>query len=966
VGAGEAARIGRRDLSSGAGRRIFRWPGLTPRAILDSMDARPFVGRKRELAELGRALDAAREGRGGAVLVAGEAGIGKTRLASEAAAVAAEAGFEVLVGRSIDLVGSELPYQPFVDALGPLGEPAGSQLRVFREALALIDGRAAAAPVLLVLEDLHWADVSSLDLAVFLAHNLDARAVLVLGTYRADEPASADRVAHLADGVRRSGSALVLELGPLADDEIAALVADHGGAAEIVARSDGNPFFAEELLAAGTDLPPRLRDVLLRRARRLDAATQDLLRLVAAAGRDVSYALVAAAAQLPEPEVRRSLREAVDHGVLVADQTTGSFRFRHALLAEAVYATVLPGEREELHARLAEELARSGKASPAELAPHWAAAGRAAEALIASVEAARQAETVFAAPEARAHLERALALWDAVPDAAERAGLDLAELCARAAALASNAGDAPRALELVRRAIALVGPNDPRRAALLHVDMGEYLHETGWNDAAYAAFERSAELVAAEGASPERAYALGTFAARLMLEHRHAESLPVAEQALRLARDIGADEAEVRALTVLGGDLAYLGRADEGLAAFGEARERAEEVGDFFGLQRTYANLTDALTMLGRPRESVRVAEAGLAVCRRYSLDETIVFANYLEALIAIGDWDRAEELSAAGMRRITANFPYMLRILRADVETGRGELAAARRHLDEARETLRDARGLAVHAWYVAELALWERRWTEADAAVEDGLARVRSRGTAQIRLPLQAKGLRALAELAAIARARRDPAAAREHLDRAAALLEAARADARDAIPVTPNATAWHALAEVEHERARDVPRPDLWADAATAFEAVERPPLAAYCRLRQGEALVAAGASRAEAAEPLRDAYEVASRICFRPLLHDLELLAERARLDLSPPQDEPAGEGLAEALGLTRREAEVLALVARGLTNREIAARLVISTKTASVHVSHILRKLDAPNRLEAAAIAHRLAAPGSAR
>jgi DNA-binding CsgD family transcriptional regulator len=930
------------------------------------MDARPFVGRERELAELGRALDAAREGRGGAVLLAGEAGIGKTRLASEAAATAAGAGFEVLVGRSIDLVGTELPYQPFVDALGPLGEPARSQLRVFREALALIDGRAAAAPVLLVLEDLHWADVSSLDLTVFLAHNVDDRPVLLLGTTRADEPASAERVHRLADGVRRSGSALVLELGPLPDDEIAALVGERGGAAEIVARAEGNPFFAEELLAAGADLPARLRDVLLQRVRRLDAPTQGLLRLVAAAGRDVAYPLVAAAAQLPEPEVRASLREAVEHGVLVADQTTGSFRFRHALLAEAVYATVLPGEREELHGRLADELARSGAASAAELAPHWAAAGRPAEALAASVEAARQAEAVFAAPEERAHLERALALWDAVPDAAGRAGVDLAGLCARTAVLASNAGAAPRAVERVQRAIELVGPDDPRRAARLHVALGEYLHETGASDAAYAALERAAEIVEDKEASPERAYAVSSLAARLMLERRYAESLPVAQQALQLAREIGAGEADVRALTVLGGDLAYLGRTEEGLAFFEEARQRAEEVGDLLGLQRVYTNLTDALTMLGRPRESVRVAEAGLVLCRRYSLDETTVFANHLEALLAIGDWDRADELSAAGMRRITANFPYMLRILRADVETGRGELDAARRHLDEARETLRDPRGLAVYAGYVAELALWERRWTEAEAAVEDGLARVRSRETAQIRLPLQAKGLRALAELAALARARRDPGAAREHLGRAAALLEAAREDAADATHVTPNAAAWHALAEAEHERARDLPAPELWADAATAFETVERPPLAAYCRLRHGEALVAAGASRAEAAEPLRDAYAVASRIGFRPLLHDLELLAERARLDLSPPEEEPADEGLAQALGLTDREAEVLALVARGLTNREIAATLVISPKTASVHVSHILRKLDAANRLEAAAIAHRLAAPGSAR
>ena len=186
-----------------------------------------FVGRVRELGELEHTLGAALAGNGTTVLVAGEAGIGKTRLAAELARRARDAGFEGLLGRSIDLVGTELPYQPFVEALRPLGEhrqvdlrSAGSQLRVFEETLALLTERAASVPVLLVLEDLHWADTSTLDLVVFLAHNLDGRRVLLLATYRADEPASAERMLRLVDGVRRSGSALLLELGPLGHDEL--------------------------------------------------------------------------------------------------------------------------------------------------------------------------------------------------------------------------------------------------------------------------------------------------------------------------------------------------------------------------------------------------------------------------------------------------------------------------------------------------------------------------------------------------------------------------------------------------------------------------------------------------------------------------------------------------------------------------------------------------------------------------
>jgi DNA-binding CsgD family transcriptional regulator/tetratricopeptide (TPR) repeat protein len=937
-----------------------------------------FVGRVRELAELQRALHAAHAGSGMTVLLAGEAGIGKTRLAAELGRRARDAGFEVLLGRSIDLVGTELPYQPFVEALRSLRDgrarpgSAGSQLRLFEETLELLAGLADSAPVLLVLEDLHWADISTLDLVVFLTHNLDERRVLLVTTYRADEPSSAERMRSLADRVRRSGSSLLVELGPLAHDELTELLAAHADAPPpaaltktIIARSEGNPFFAEELLAAAGDeavgLPRGLRELLLQRVARLDRTTRGVLRLAAAAGRDVGYSLLRAAAALPERDVRESLRRAVEHGVLVAEQATGSFRFRHALLAEAIYATLLPGEREELHVRLAEELARSAAASPAELAPHWEAAGRSKEALAASVEAARQAEAVFGLAEAHAHLERALALWHAVPDPAAVAGLDLAEVCTRAAELASQTGAAPRALELGLRAIELVGANDPHRAALLHVRLAEYLYENGDNDAGLAAVERAVELVPAEPPSPERAYCLGSLAGGLMMAWRYTESLPISEQALALARSVGAREAEVRALTVLGVDLAQLGRAEEGLAHLRQALRVAEEVGDVIGLERVYINFTSALTMLAQPRESARLGQSGLEVMRRYGIDSSLLVCNQTEALLAIGDWDEAERLSAAAVRGNTSSFLDALLMIRALVETGRGELDAARAHLDAAGATLHEYRALGLYDGYLADLAVWEHRWTDADAAVHAGLARARQREATQIRVQLCAKGLRAQAELAALARARRDNDALQGWLDRARTLIGIARDDATEAAAITPTAAGWLALAEAEFERCNGQARPTAWSEAAATWERLECPPLTAYCRWREAEALVASGARRAEASVPLRKAYAVAARIGAKPLLGELELLAERARLDLTSPDRVSADRrgGLEQLLGLTPREAEVLTLVARGYTNREIAAALVVSVKTASVHVSHILRKLDAPNRLEAAAIAHRL-------
>jgi predicted ATPase len=313
-----------------------------------------FVGRTAELEQLGRALDAAAAGRGATVLVAGEVGIGKTRLVAELDRRARGAGFEVLLGRCIDLVDTQLPYQPFVEALRALdgfspvaAGNAGSPLQVFEETLALLRDRAAAAPVLLVLEDLHWADTATLDLVVYLAHALADLPVVLLVTFRADEPASAGRMGRLVDGVRRSGSALSLVLGPFPPGELTALLsARHRGpvpaplASTITARSEGNPLFAEELLAAADSssgvLPQRLSDVLLRRVARMDRRTVGLLRIAAAAGRDVGEPLLREVSGLPQWGVRESLRVAVGHGVLVVEQATGRFRFRHALLAEAV------------------------------------------------------------------------------------------------------------------------------------------------------------------------------------------------------------------------------------------------------------------------------------------------------------------------------------------------------------------------------------------------------------------------------------------------------------------------------------------------------------------------------------------------------------------------------------------------------------------------------------------------------
>ena len=282
-----------------------------------------------------------------------------------------------------------------------------------------------------------------------------------------------------------------------------------------------------------------------------------------------------------------------------------------------------------------------------------------------------------------------------MPDAARLAGLDLAELSAWAAEQAVLTGAAPRAVELGRQAVALAGDGDPVRAGLLHAALGRYLLFAGRRDAAVAAFERGVELVPPEPPSPERAQVLAALGHALMLTWRHDESRAVCEQALALARAVGPRAAEVRALGVLGVDLAYLGHGDDGLATLRQTLRLAEETRAPEDLDRAYAWLTDVLTMLGRQRESAGLAAEGIGVIQPYGIEHGPLLANHVEALVATGEWDEAERVSAEALRAATANWPHQVLIMRAELEAGRGDFDAARAHLEAALATVReDERG--------------------------------------------------------------------------------------------------------------------------------------------------------------------------------------------------------------------------------------------------------------------------------
>ena len=358
--------------------------------------------------------------------------------------------------------------------------------------------------------------------------------MLIVGTYRTDETVRVPR--RLVTELRRGRVASTLELGPLSPDDVAAMLADTavpaGLVESITRRGQGNPFFVEELAAAALEgdagVPPALRDALLHRIDQLGDNGRAVARVAAAAGGDVPYGLFAAVLTMTGARLRAALRQAVDHGVLVPDRVAEGYRFRHALLAETVYATLLPGEREDLHARLARALrddaALAANGSVAgKLAEHWAAAGRPTDALAASVRAAREAESMSGRAEALRHLERVLDLWSRVPSAESLAGTDLPAVLVRAADLAHLTGNGPRAVEFTRRAIGLLDDTGTERASALHERLGTYLLPTGEQEAGLAAFRRAVELAPA-GPAPHRVRVLAALGHALMLATRYEES----------------------------------------------------------------------------------------------------------------------------------------------------------------------------------------------------------------------------------------------------------------------------------------------------------------------------------------------------------------------------------------------------------------------------------------------------------
>jgi DNA-binding CsgD family transcriptional regulator len=1004
-----------------------------------------IVGRSGELETARGLLRRALDGSPGVLVVGGEAGVGKTRLVESVAADARTLGFRIAAGACLRMDAGAMPYAAIVGALRQLardGDPgtiaaslgayrhevarllpevvrlAGAtaspaapggpgteapdplaRLRLFEAIAGWLDRLSGTTPVLIVLEDLHWADPATLDLVRSLALSLSGRTLLVV-TLRTDEPAPPAVGATVAELVRDGAGRL--ELAPLDRSTFERLVvAAHGAHAgapdeeavdRLYERSGGNPFLALELVEAGlleggdtpyAGVPPSLRDILDARLASLDDGTLEVLRAAALQPGPIDDEVLAAVLGRSIGSVGGALREAHESGVLAT--APGAPAFRHALQRDVLLEQLGPGERRMLHGRFADALATGGRdpSRATAIAWHRDAAGDDARSLAAHVEAHEAAMQAFAFEAAARHAARAAELRGRV-DPALAAGLPDGPTLLEAASLAALLdGDPTRSAAHAREALALAG-DDAVRAVSLHDRLRWALWEAGDREGAAREVELAVARLGDDPAPGPRAMLTAQQAAMRMAEADAGPALELADRAIRAARELGARDVEAIALGVRGRTLATHGHIDEGIASLRAAVAIADDLHNLQGRLVGEAAIVTVLSRGGRAREALAEIDVALAIAEGSGLRRSLgaqLAAEAARAGFAIGAWDEAARRIADGLgRRPAAVVEAHLRIVGLRLAAARGRDAEAATHearLAVLQPVLPDGEDRASLDVARAEAALAAGRPAVVRTLVDRAVASVAAGAERGSSLAwLGALAVQAEVDLALAARARADEGAAREAAGRVAVIAALAQREASAARAAWgPRAEALLAHVQAEAARLGDSPadRVEGWERAVAAWGAIDRPYSGAYARLRLAEARLAAGAARAAIAEPLRIAVATLRSLDARPLLARAERLARLAHVELEAVGVE-RGPGAADAgpqdplatLELTPREREVLRLVAAGWGNARIAEHLAISAKTASVHVSNILGKLGVGNRVEAAALAHRLGVVGEAR
>jgi DNA-binding CsgD family transcriptional regulator len=872
------------------------------------------------------------------------------------------------------------------------------QTRLFEAVLGVIERQARSGLVVFVVEDVQWADDGTRGLLGFLSRHLREAPVLLLATLRTGELERHDPTVAFVAELERDAWVVRMDLAGLDRHDVLVLLQELAAVApsaatvdDVMDRSGGNPFFVEQLAATfGADgtrhvLPPGLRDVLVARLAALPPDTQRVLRAASAAGRRVDDELLAVVLEMPAQAVADSLRPAITQGILVdadrVDDGLGGYAFRHALLAEVANDELLHGERDRLHAAFGGELERRGEiggvpVTPDELAYHWVAARDVSRALPALVAAGAAAERVYAFAQARRHFERALELWDDEATSTGDARLDRIGVLKRAAECAVLTGGYERAVQLGRAAItaaeiasATGEDHEPGLLGVLHDRLRWYLWEAGDLAAANAAVDDALRLTPGEPPTAARARILAQVAGLRLFSGDPSGAAKIARDAIRLAAAIQARSEEALALGILGWAEALTGDVDGGVATYRRGLSIAEELGGVEGIALGQANLAALLDRVGRTEASLAAAREGFAIAQRLGVPRTyggVLLGHVAKALFDLGRWDEAAAAADQGLELDpVGRSAIWLHLNRARVDTNQGRFDAAAERLRLAGEIHvaggRDTSYRLALLAAVAELAAWQARLPAVRAAVAEALASIQDTAPLDPALGWLAwHALRAEADAADAANARGD-AAALLGIQRQVQPIAGMLRLADQVAPSDGRGTALAGLCRAELDRIGGRPDPAVLRRTADAWDELGRPAPAAYARFRAAEAILGSNGDRREAAVALRDAHAATTRLGAEPLRREIEQLARHARIDLDLADAKAVAP--TDSIGLTDREREVIRLVAAGRSNQEIAQTLFITRKTASVHVSNILGKLGVANRVEAAAVAHRLGLAG---
>jgi DNA-binding NarL/FixJ family response regulator/tetratricopeptide (TPR) repeat protein len=846
---------------------------------------------------------------------------------------------------------------------------------MFGAMLSLLSELAAESPVLLVIEDLHWADATTRHLVTFLARMLHRERVAIIGTYRTDDLHRRHPLrAVIAELLPAAALAEILSDVPNVSSPLSAATVN-----SLVERAEGNAYYAEELLTAsscaedttGRTLPTGLAELLLSRVERVSDAAQRMLRAAAVAGGSAGDDLVRAASGLADDAYEEAVREAAGQQLLAPDGPAG-FRFRHALLREAIYGDLMPGERTRLHAKLASLLAGVPGAA-AELAHHYMASHDIPGAFAASIRAGSEASRLGAPAEAHRHYDMALELWARVDDAERIAGSSRGKLGLKSALAAAASGDVPRAVHLLRRIRDWV-PDEPEAAedVELRCRVGERLayhllqgESSQWY---IEALEVAKATVRETPDEPTwyRARAMATYAIALMAAHRYDDARDWANRAREAALAAGSTSMEADALATTGQLALRTGSSGEAIGMFTAAIEQAGAAGSIGVRLRAAYHLASEHLSRGDLAEAAEVAHRGAEWAEAEGLGLAPFGLDlqhlHFQAHFADGCWDHAQELADGFPIRVTRQAEALLSAMALFVDVARGNPAVGERRT-WLEPFWNDIFVAYIARGILAEHALWqgdcEGALAEAGAAIDADAWPAHSPSV--IRVTAIALGARA--DRAERLRAAGDPAGADAEAAAGEALLAVAREGAsfpaRPGAVLGPEGRGWLARCEAEYARLTRSNSPDAWERVLAAFG-----PGYVYetarTQWRLAEALVEAG-RRDEAIGVWRAARDTASRLGAAPLGAALADLARRARLD--PAHENRGGHGngaggTSPLAALTDREREVLSLIAKGKSNREIGTELFITPKTASVHVSNILAKLGAASRTEAAAIAYR--------